>query len=50
VYHGLNDWLRWRKKDGEVKSVRTSREVYSADPWTNKTAWKTTTVEYVVRR
>ncbi len=50
VYHGLNDWLRWRKKDGKVKAVRSSREVYSGDPWTNKSAWKSTTVEYLVRR
>ncbi|MFI5413701.1 MAG: hypothetical protein ACHQ0I_03850 [Candidatus Lutacidiplasmatales archaeon] len=50
VYHGLNDWLRWRKKEGEVKSVRSTREVYSGDPWTNKAAWKGTTVEFLVRR
>jgi hypothetical protein len=50
VYHGLNDWLRWRKKDGEIKSVRSSREVYRGDPWTSKAAWKATTVEFLVRR
>lgn len=50
VYHGLNDWLRWRKKDHEVKSVGSTRELYSGDPWTNKAAWKNTTVEYLVRR
>jgi|SRR5580700_5028734 hypothetical protein len=50
VYHGLNDWLRWRKKDGEVKAVRSSREVYSGDPWTVASAWKNTTVEFLIRR
>jgi hypothetical protein len=50
VYHGLTDWLRWRKKDKEVKSVGSSREVYRGDPWTDKSAWKNTSVEVVVRR
>jgi DNA gyrase inhibitor GyrI len=50
VYHGLNDWLRWRKKDGEVKAVRSSREVYEDDPWTSKSAWRHATVEFLVRR
>jgi DNA gyrase inhibitor GyrI len=50
VYHGLNDWLRWRKKEKEIRKVVSTREVYDDDPWTNKQAWKHTTVEYVVRR
>jgi DNA gyrase inhibitor GyrI len=50
VYHGLNDWLRWRKKEKEIRKVVSTREVYDDDPWTNKHAWKNTTVEYVVRR
>ncbi|MCI4355752.1 MAG: hypothetical protein L3K18_01235 [Thermoplasmata archaeon] len=50
VYHGLSDWLRWRKKDKEVKSVGSSREVYRGDPWTDKSAWKNTSVEIIVRR
>jgi DNA gyrase inhibitor GyrI len=50
VYHGLNDWLRWRKKEKEIRSVVSSREVYSGDPWADKKAWKNTTVEFVVRR
>jgi DNA gyrase inhibitor GyrI len=50
VYHGLNDWLRWRKKEKEIRSVVSSREVYDGDPWADKKAWKHTTVEFVVRR
>ncbi|MCI4329425.1 MAG: GyrI-like domain-containing protein [Thermoplasmata archaeon] len=50
VYHGLNDWLRWRKKDKEVRVVRSSREIYDGDPWADKKAWRNTTVEYVVSR
>ena len=50
VYHGLNDFVRWRKKDGEIKGVGGSREVYDGDPWTNKSAWSHTTIEYLVRK
>jgi DNA gyrase inhibitor GyrI len=50
VYHGLNDWLRWRKKEKEIRAVRSSREIYDGDPWTDKRAWKNTTVEYLVSR
>jgi len=50
VYHGLNDWLRWQKKEGELKAVRGTREVYSGDPWTDQAAWKATTVEFLLRR
>jgi effector-binding domain-containing protein len=50
VYHGLNDWLRWRKKDGEIKKVLSSREVYGANPWTDAKAWARTEVQFVVRK
>ncbi|MCI4349403.1 MAG: hypothetical protein L3J93_04210 [Thermoplasmata archaeon] len=50
VYHGLNDWLRWRKKDKTIRRVVTSREVYSGDPWTKPAAWAHADVQYVVRR
>src|SRR5207253_1706391 len=33
IYHGLSDWLRWRKKDKTIKRTRTWREVYSGNPW-----------------
>ncbi len=50
VYHGLSDWLRWRKKEKEIKSVVSSREVYSGNPWTDPKAWAHTEVQFVVRR
>jgi DNA gyrase inhibitor GyrI len=50
VYHGLNDWLRWRKKEKEIRAVRSSRELYDGDPWTDPKAAKNTTVEYLVTR
>jgi effector-binding domain-containing protein len=49
IYHGLNDWLRWRKKEKKIRSVASSREVYSGDPWTQKAAWAKTEVQFVVR-
>lgn len=49
VYHGLSDFLRWRRKDGTVKSVGSYREVYRADPWTDKKSWANLTVEALVR-
>ncbi|MCI4325589.1 MAG: GyrI-like domain-containing protein [Thermoplasmata archaeon] len=50
VYHGLNDWLRWRKKEKEIRAVRSTREIYDGDPWTDTKAWKNTTVEFLVSR
>jgi hypothetical protein len=49
VYHGLNDWLRWRRKEGEIRSVGSAREVYDGNPWTNRAAWARTEVQFVVR-
>jgi DNA gyrase inhibitor GyrI len=48
VYHGLNDWLKWRRKEGKIRRVVSTREVYSGDPWKNPAAWKRATVQYVV--
>ena len=50
VYHGLNDFLRWRRKDHTIKGVGNSREVYDGDPWSNARAWSRATVEYIVRK
>ena len=50
VYHGVTDWLRWRKKEKEIKSVLRYREVYGGNPWRDAKAWSHTTVEVVVRR
>lgn len=49
VYHGVTDWLRWRKKERKVRSVGTYREVYTDDPWRNKRAYARTEVQVVVR-
>jgi effector-binding domain-containing protein len=49
VYHGLNDWLRWRKKERKIRSVADSREVYSGDPWASASVWSRTEVQFVVR-
>jgi effector-binding domain-containing protein len=50
VYHGLSDWLRWRRKDKEIRSVVSTREIYSGNPWTNPKAWARTEVQFVVRK
>lgn len=49
MYHGLNDWLRWRRKDHEIKAVGASREVYPGNPWKDAKAWSRTQVQFVVR-
>lgn len=49
VYHGLSDWLRWRRKEKKVRSVVSTREIYSGNPWTNARAWSKTEVQFVVR-
>jgi hypothetical protein len=50
VYHALNDWLRWRRKDGTIKSVTGVREVYDGDPWASRKAWAHCTVQFLVRK
>jgi effector-binding domain-containing protein len=49
VYHGLADWLRWRRKDKEIRSVLSYREVYEGNPWRDPHAWAHTEVQYLVR-
>lgn len=49
VYHGLNDWLRWRKKDGDIHRVGGYRELYNGNPWKDARAWSHTCVQAVVR-
>jgi len=49
VYHGLNDWLRWRRKDRTIRSAGDYREVYLDDPWRNPKAFARTEVQVVVR-
>jgi effector-binding domain-containing protein len=50
VYHGVSDWLRWRKRDKTIKSVGSYRELYDRDPWRHAEAWAHTEVQVVVRR
>jgi len=50
VYHALNDWLRWRRKEKEIRSVVSSRELYSGNPWTDRRAWARTQVQFLVRK
>jgi len=50
VYHGITDWLRWRRKDKTIRAVGTYREVYRADPWRHPAAWARTDVQVVVRK
>ena len=49
IYHGLTDWLRWRKKDKEIRSAGAYREIYPGNPWRDKSAWAATTIQVVVR-
>ncbi len=50
VYHGLRDWLRGQRRDGTIRSVGSSREVYAGSPWRDARAWARTEVQFVVRR
>jgi effector-binding domain-containing protein len=49
VYHGLHDWTRERRKDGQIRSVGGSRELYSGDPWSDRSAWSRCEVQFLVR-
>ncbi|MGI0090844.1 MAG: GyrI-like domain-containing protein [Nitrososphaerales archaeon] len=50
VYHGLECWLEWRTKRGEMKEAGPTREVYIGDPWTNAKSWANTEVQVPVER
>jgi effector-binding domain-containing protein len=50
VYHGITDWLRWRKKDKTIRAVGQYREVYTGDPWRNPRVWAATEIQVVVRK
>jgi len=49
IYHGLSDWLRWRRKEKKIRSVVSTRELYLGDPWKDARAWSRTEVQFVVR-
>lgn len=50
IYHGMTDWLRWQKKDKTIKRVRSYREVYDGNPWTDKRAWARTEIHVLVTK
>ena len=50
IYHGMLDFLKWRRKAKEIRSVGYTREVYDGDPWSSSEAWSRATVEYIVRK
>jgi effector-binding domain-containing protein len=50
IYHGLLDWLRWRRKEKVIRSVLSNREVYEGNPWRDRRAWSRTEVQFVVRK
>jgi len=50
VYHGLNDWLRWQKKEKAIKKALSYREVYSGDPWSGPKVWAHTEIQVVVKK
>jgi hypothetical protein len=50
VYHGLSDWTRRRRKDGQIRAVAAVREVYTGDPWRDRKAWANCEVQFLVRK
>jgi DNA gyrase inhibitor GyrI len=50
IYHGLNDWLRWHKKDKTIKRARTWREVYTGNPWKDAKAWSHAEIQVTVTK
>lgn len=50
IYHGLIDWLRHQKKEKAIKRVRTYREVYDGNPWTDAKAWSRTEIQVLVTK
>lgn len=50
IYHGIQDWLKWQKKEKEIKKVVVYRELYSGDPWSGPKVWAHTEIQVVVRK
>jgi DNA gyrase inhibitor GyrI len=48
AWHGLNDWVKWRKREKKIRAVRSYREVYRGNPWTDRKAWSRTEMQLVV--
>jgi effector-binding domain-containing protein len=49
AYHGMTDWLRWRRKEKEIKGTGAYREVYTGNPWKDKKASAHTEIQVIVR-
>ncbi len=50
VYHGINDWVRWRKKEGTISRSGRFREVYPGDPWKDASAWSNVEVQLTIEK
>ncbi|MGP8077076.1 MAG: GyrI-like domain-containing protein [Thermoplasmata archaeon] len=50
IYHGLSDWLRWRKREKAIRAVVSTREVYAGNPWRDPAAWARTEIQFLVRK
>ena len=50
VYHGLESWLGWKKKEHKYKESGDWREVYIGDPWTSPHAWANTEIQVSVKK
>lgn len=50
IYHGLADWLRWQRREKQVRTVLSSREVYAGNPWKEPKVWARTEIQFVVRK
>ncbi len=50
VYHGVTDWLRWRRKEKAIRSAGAYRELYLGNPWRDRRAWSKTEIQVVVRK
>lgn len=49
AYHGMSDWLKWRKKEGDISRVGAYREVYAGNPWRDAKAWKRCEIQVRVK-
>jgi hypothetical protein len=50
IYHGLNDWTRLLKREGKIRGITATREVYTGDPWVDKDAWAHCEVQFLARK
>lgn len=50
IYHGMESWLQWRKKEGKYKESGDWREVYIGNPWTSARAWANVEVQAPVKK